>query len=96
MTIPLDIGIRPSFVQWIGLFYLGIGVSFVGGFYLNQQDDEELNADDSFGRFDGFILYNFGGGTMFDIGEKCIGSLCELRKNGFEQRRFNGEKLRIC
>ena len=63
MTIPLDIGIRPSFVQWIGLFYLGIGVSFVGGFYLNQQDDEELNADDSFGRFDGFILYNFGGGT---------------------------------
>ena len=70
MTIPLDIGIRPSFVQWIGLFYLGIGVSFVGGFYLNQQDDEELNADDSFGRFDGFILYNFGGGTMFDIGEK--------------------------
>lgn len=69
MTIPLDIGIRPSFVQWIGLFYLGIGVSFVGGFYLNQQDDEELNADDSFGRFDGFILYNFGGGTMFDIGE---------------------------
>lgn len=70
MTIPLDIGIRPSFVQWIGLFYLGIGVSFVGGFYLNQQDDEELNADDSFGRFDGFILYNFGGGTMFDIWEK--------------------------
>ena len=71
MTIPLDIGIRPSFVQWVGPFYLGAGVSFVGGFYPNEQDDDyEPEADDSFGRFDGFILYNFGGGAMIDIGEK--------------------------
>ncbi len=70
LTIPLDIGIRPSFVQWIGPMYLGAGVSIVGGFYPNEQDDEyEPKADDSFGRFDGFILYNFGGGTMFDVGE---------------------------
>lgn len=70
LTLPLDIGIRPSFVQWIGPVYLGAGASFVGGFYPNEQDDDELNADDSFGRFDGFILYNFGGGAMFDVGEK--------------------------
>ncbi|MCF0216120.1 MAG: hypothetical protein HUK21_06565 [Fibrobacteraceae bacterium] len=71
MTIPLDMGIRPSFVQWVGPVYLGAGVSFVGGFYPNEQnDDYETEADDSFGRFDGFILYNFGGGTMIDIGEK--------------------------
>ena len=71
MTIPLDIGIRPSFVQWVGPVYLGAGVSFVGGFYPNEQDDDyEPEADDSFGRFDGFILYNFGGGAMIDIGEK--------------------------
>ena len=71
LTIPLDVGVRPSFVQWIGPMYFGAGVSFVGGFYPNGQDDEyEPKADDSFGRFDGFILYNFGGGTMFDIGEK--------------------------
>lgn len=70
LTIPLDIGIRPSFIQWVGPFYLGAGVSFVGGFYLNEQnDDYEPKADDSFGRFDGFILYNFGGGALFDIGE---------------------------
>ncbi|MCR5028441.1 MAG: hypothetical protein K6A31_04195 [Fibrobacter sp.] len=71
MTIPLDIGIRPSFVQWVGPVYFGAGVSFVGGFYPNEQDDDyEPEADDSFGRFDGFILYNFGGGAMIDIGEK--------------------------
>ena len=71
MTIPMDIGIRPSFVQWVGPVYLGAGVSFVGGFYPNEQDDDyEPEADDSFGRFDGFILYNFGGGAMIDIGEK--------------------------
>lgn len=70
LTIPLDIGIRPSFVQWVGPLYFGAGVSFVGGFYPNQQDDSEPDADDSFGRFDGFILYNFGGGAMFDIGKR--------------------------
>ena len=71
VTIPLDVGIRPSFVQWIGPLYFGAGVSFVGGFYPNEQDDDyEPEADDSFGRFDGFILYNFGGGAMIDIGEK--------------------------
>lgn len=70
ITIPFDIGIRPSVLQWAGPFYLGAGVSFVGGFYLNEQnDDYEPKADDSFGRFDGFILYNFGGGALFDIGE---------------------------
>ncbi len=70
LTIPLDIGIRPSVVQWIGPFYFGAGVSFVGGFYPNLQDDSEPNADDSFGRFDGFILYNLGGGGMLDIGKR--------------------------
>ena len=71
LTIPLDIGIRPSFIQWIGPVYLGTGVSFVGGFYPNEQDDDyKPEADDSFGRLEGFILYNLGGGAMFDIGEK--------------------------
>jgi len=71
LTIPLDIGIRPSIVQWLGSFYLGASISFVGGFYPNEQnDDYEPEADDSFGRFDGFILYNFGGGALFDVGEK--------------------------
>ena len=71
LTIPLDIGIRPSFVQWVGPLYFGAGVSFVGGLYFNgQEEDYEPEADDSFGRFDGFILYNFGGGAMFDAGKK--------------------------
>ena len=71
LTIPLDIGIRPSFVQWVGPLYFGAGVSFVGGLYFNgQEEDYEPEADDSFGRFDGFILYNFGGGAMFDVGKK--------------------------
>lgn len=71
LTIPLDIGIRPSFVQWIGPFYLGSGVSFIGGFYPNEQEDNyEPKARDSFGLFDGFILYNWGGGAMVDVGEK--------------------------
>ncbi len=69
LTIPLDIGIRPSMVQWIGPFYFGTGVSLVGGFYPNLQDDSEPNSDDSFGRFDGFILYNLGGGVMLDVGK---------------------------
>lgn len=70
LTIPLDIGIRPSIVQWIGPFYFGAGVSLVGGFYPNEQDDGyEPEADDSFGRFDGFILYNLGGGAMLDVGK---------------------------
>lgn len=70
LTIPLDVGIRSSLVQWIGPFYLGAGVSFVGGFYPNEQDDDyEPKADDSFGRFDGFILYNLGGGAMIDVGK---------------------------
>lgn len=70
LTIPLDIGIRPSMVQWIGPFYFGTGVSLVGGFYPNEQDDNyEPEADDSFGRFDGFILYNLGGGVMLDVGK---------------------------
>lgn len=71
LTIPLDVGLRPSFVQWIGPLYLGAGVSFVSGFYPNEQDDDyEPESDDSYGRFDGFILYNFGGGIMFDVWEK--------------------------
>ena len=53
VTIPLDVGIRPSFVQWVGSFYGGAGVSFVDGFYPNFQDDDyEPKADDSWGRFD--------------------------------------------
>ena len=69
-TIPLDIGIRPSFTQWVGPFYLGAGASFVGGYYFNeQQESYEPKKDDSNGRFDGFILYNFGGGVMFDVTE---------------------------
>lgn len=71
LTIPLDIGIRLGIVQWIGPLYLGAGGSFVGGFYPNEQDDDyEPGFDDSFGRFDGFILYNFSGGVVFDIWEK--------------------------
>ena len=54
LTIPLDVGIRSSLVQWIGPFYLGAGVSFVGGFYPNEQDDDyEPKADDSFGQKQG-------------------------------------------
>lgn len=71
ISIPLDIGVRPSFIQWIGPAYLGAGISFAGGFYPNEQDDDyEPKADNSIGYFDGFILYNFGSGVMFDIGEK--------------------------
>jgi len=73
LTIPMDIGFRPSFVQWIGPIYFGAGASFVGGFYPNEQDDDyEPKADDSFGKFDSFILYNFSGGTMLDIGKKIV------------------------
>lgn len=68
VTIPLDVGIRPSFVQWVGSFYGGAGVSFVDGFYPNLQDDDyEPKADDSWGRFDGFILYSLGGGFLLDV-----------------------------
>ncbi|PBC73298.1 hypothetical protein [Fibrobacter intestinalis] len=71
VTIPLDAGIRPSIVQWVGPFYGGAGVSFVGGFYPNLQDDDyEPKADDSWGRFDGFILYSLGGGFLLDVTEK--------------------------
>ena len=71
LTIPLDVGIRSSFVQWVGPLYLGAGVSFVGGFYPNEQEkDYEPKARDSFGRIDGFILYNIALGSMFDVGEK--------------------------
>ena len=70
ITIPMNIGIRPSFVQWIGPFYLGAGTSFVGGYYSNKQkeyyDSEVRNPK---GRFDGFILYNVGGGALFNLGE---------------------------
>ena len=68
VTIPLDVGIRPSFVQWVDPFYGGAGVSFVGGFYPNLQDDDyEPKADDSWGRFNGFILYSLGGGFLLDV-----------------------------
>ena len=71
VTVPLDAGIRPSLVQWAGPFYAGAGVSFVGGFYPNLQDDDyEPKADDSWGRFDGFILYSLGGGFLLDVTEK--------------------------
>jgi hypothetical protein len=71
VSIPMDVGIRPVFVQWMGPFYLGAGASFVGGFYPNRQDsDLEPEPDNSLGRFDWFILYNLGGGVMFDVGEK--------------------------
>lgn len=69
-SIPMDIGIRPSFVQWMGPAYLGAGVSFVGGYYSNEQKvSYEPNVKNPTGRFDGFILYNVGGGAMFDLGE---------------------------
>lgn len=70
VTIPMDVGFRPSFVQWVGPFYLGAGASFVGGYYSNKQkeyyDSEVRNPK---GRFDGFILYNVGGGALFNLGE---------------------------
>ena len=70
VSFPMDVGIRPVFVQWLGPLYLGAGASFVGGFYPNRQDsDLEPEPDNSLGRFDFFILYNFGGGVMFDLGE---------------------------
>jgi hypothetical protein len=69
-TIPLDIGVRPSIVQWVGPFYFGAGTSFVVGYYTNDQKESyEPKKDDSNGRFDGFILYNVGGGTLFDVTE---------------------------
>lgn len=70
ISIPMDIGIRPSFVQWMGPAYLGAGVSFVGGYYSNDQKESyEPNVKNPTGRFDGFILYNFGGGAMFDLSD---------------------------
>jgi len=70
ISIPMDIGLRPSFVQWIGPAYLGAGVSFVGGYYSNGQNENyEPKVNNPKGRFDGFILYNVGSGVMFDIGE---------------------------
>ncbi len=70
ISIPMDIGVRPSVVQWIGPAYLGAGVSFVGGYYSNEQKENyEPKVNNPKGRFDGFILYNVGGGAMFDLGE---------------------------
>ena len=70
ISIPMDIGVRPSVVQWIGPAYLGAGVSFVGGYYSNEQKENyEPKVNNPKGRFDGFILYNIGGGAMFDLGE---------------------------
>ena len=71
ISIPMDIGVRPSVVQWIGPAYLGAGVSFVGGYYANKQNENyEPKVKNPKGRFDGFILYNIGGGAMFDIGDE--------------------------
>jgi hypothetical protein len=70
ISIPMDIGLRPSLVQWFGPAYLGAGVSFVGGYYSNdQKENYEPKVNNPKGRFDGFILYNVGGGAMFDLGE---------------------------
>ena len=62
VTIPMDVGIRPSFVQWIGPFYLGAGTSLVGGYY---SDDRKGFT----GRQQVFVLYNVGGGFIFNMGE---------------------------
>ncbi len=70
VSVPMDVGVRPSLVQWVGPFYAGAGVSFVGGFYPNMQDDEKSDANDSWGRFDGFVLPSIGGGLLFDITDK--------------------------
>ena len=71
VSLPMDIGIRPSFVQWVGPVYFGAGISFVGGYYVNKQNKNyEPKVDNPKGRFDGFILYNIGGGAMFDIGDE--------------------------
>ena len=57
-------GLRPSFVQWIGPAYLGAGVSFVGSYYSNDQNENyELKVKNPKGRFDGFILYNVSSGS---------------------------------
>ena len=71
VSLPMDIGVRPSFVQWVGPVYFGAGVSFVGGYYANQQNKNyEPKVENPEGRFDGFILYNIGAGAMFDISEE--------------------------
>lgn len=62
VSVPMDVGIRPSLVQWVGPFYAGAGVSFIGGLYPSQSDDS------TWGRFEGFILYSFGGGFLIDAG----------------------------
>ena len=62
ITVPMDVGIRPSLVQWVGPFYLGTGASLVGGYYSSGQNG--LN-----GRHDVFVLYNVGGGALFNMGE---------------------------
>lgn len=70
VTLPMDLGFRNSFVQWVGPFYLGAGTSFVVGYYTNDQKESyEPKKDNSNGRFDAFILYNVGGGTMIDVGK---------------------------
>ena len=70
VSLPMDIGVRPSFVQWFGPVYFGAGISFVGGYYVNKQNKNyEPKVENPKGRFDGFILYNIGGGAMFDLGE---------------------------
>ncbi len=63
VSVPMDVGVRPSLVQWVGPFYAGVGVSFVGGLYSSESDDS------TWGRFDGFILYSVGGGFLIDAGE---------------------------
>ena len=71
VTIPFDIGMRPSFVQWLGPLYFGAGASFVFGIYPNLQDDSyKPDKNSSWGKTDAFILWSLGIGTMFDVTEK--------------------------
>lgn len=69
VTLPMDVGVRPGFVQWLGPVYVDAAASFVGGFYKNGQKKIYGPKDEGFGKFDVFILYTLGLGTLFDISE---------------------------
>ena len=93
ISIPMDIGVRPSVVQWIGPAYLGAGVSFVGGYYSNEQKENyEPKVNNPKGRFDGFILYNVGGGAMFDLGEEfSLGAYVNYERVAFNSGGSNAK-----
>jgi hypothetical protein len=61
-ALPLEVGLSPTIIQWMGPFYIGATYQFTFGHYFGKDEKNKMTTDIKSNTFTG--TFNIGGGAM--------------------------------